>query len=69
MGEIRNAYTNFVVIPEMEETAWKTRRRWEINIRMDFGRRGWDGADRMHLAQDRDQWWDFVNTVMNVRVA
>jgi hypothetical protein len=23
----------------------------------------------MHQAQDRDQWWDVVNMVMNLRVA
>jgi hypothetical protein len=28
----------------------------------------WDGMDLIDLAQDRDQWTDFVNTVMNLRV-
>jgi hypothetical protein len=29
---------------------------------------GWDGMDWIDLAQDRDQWWALVNTVMNLRV-
>jgi hypothetical protein len=27
-----------------------------------------DGANWIRLAQDRVQWWTFVNTVMNFRV-
>jgi len=26
---------------------------------------GCSGADRMHLAQDRVQWWALLDTVMN----
>jgi hypothetical protein len=29
---------------------------------------GWEGVDWMPLAQDRDQWRAFVNTVMNLRL-
>jgi len=35
---------------------------------MDLRVIGWEGADWMHLAQDRDQWRAVVNTVMNLRV-
>jgi hypothetical protein len=38
------------------------------NIKMDLGEIGWDGRDWIELAQDRDQWRDLVNTVMNLRV-
>jgi hypothetical protein len=27
-----------------------------------------EGVDLMHLVQDRDQWWDLLNMVMNLRV-
>jgi hypothetical protein len=43
-----------------------SRRRGD-NITMNL-RGGWKGVDWMHLAQDRDQRWDLVNTVMNLRV-
>jgi hypothetical protein len=36
---------------------------------MDLTEIGWGGMDWIHLAQDRDQWWDLVNTVKNLRVA
>jgi hypothetical protein len=30
---------------------------------MDFSETGWKDVDWVHLAQDRDQWQDLVNTV------
>jgi hypothetical protein len=35
---------------------------------MDLREIGWDGRDRIDLAQDKDQWRALVNTVMNLRV-
>jgi len=35
------------------------------NIRMDLWEIGWKGVDWIHLAQDRDQWQDLANMVMN----
>jgi hypothetical protein len=35
---------------------------------MDLREIGWGSVDLMQLAQDRDQWRAFVNTVMNLRV-
>jgi len=29
---------------------------------------GWEGVDWIHPVQDRDQWWVFVNTLMNLRI-
>jgi hypothetical protein len=43
----------------------RPRRRWEDNIEMDIGI---VVANWIRLAQDRVQWRDFVNTVMNLRV-
>jgi hypothetical protein len=37
------------------------------NIKMDLREIGWDGMDWIDLAQDRNQWRDLVNTVMNLR--
>jgi hypothetical protein len=34
---------------------------------MDLREIGWEDVNWMHLAQDREQWWDLVNTVMNIR--
>jgi hypothetical protein len=38
------------------------------NIKMDLREIGWDGIDRIDLAQDRDKWRALVNMVMNLRV-
>jgi hypothetical protein len=38
------------------------------NIKMDLRETGWDGGDRIDLAQDRDQWRALVNAVMNLQV-
>jgi len=42
--------------------------RWEDNIIMNLRKIGWEGVDCIHLAQDRDQWWALVNTVIKLRV-
>jgi hypothetical protein len=41
---------------------------WEHNIRIDVMEIGWEFVDWIHLDQDRDQWWGFVVTVMNLRI-
>jgi hypothetical protein len=38
------------------------------NIETDLRYIGWDEMDWIGLAQDRDQWKDLVNTVINLRV-
>jgi hypothetical protein len=38
------------------------------NIKMDLRGIVWSGMDWIDLAQDRDQWRDLVNMVMNSRV-
>jgi hypothetical protein len=38
------------------------------NIKIDLRDIGWDGMDRIDLAEDRDRWRALENTVMNLRV-
>jgi hypothetical protein len=41
---------------------------WEDNNKIDLRKIGWDHMDWIDLAQDRDQWMAFVNTIINLRV-
>jgi hypothetical protein len=59
IGAKRNAYTIWVGRP---------RRRWVDNIEMDLREIGWNGVDWIDMAQDRDRWRTFVNTVLSFRV-
>jgi hypothetical protein len=68
MGEKQNAYRISVERPEGMRPLRRPRRRWVDNIKMDLGERGWDGADWIDMAQDRDQWRTLMNTVLNLRV-
>jgi hypothetical protein len=68
MGEGRGAYRVLVGRPEGKRPLVRPRCRWEDNIKMDLGAIGINGANWILLAQDRVQWWAFVNTVMNPRV-
>jgi hypothetical protein len=36
--------------------------------KMGFKKIDWEGVEWIHLAQDRDQWWVLVSTVMNLQV-
>jgi hypothetical protein len=68
MGEEKGVYRVLVGRPEGKKPLGRPRCRWEDNIKMDLRETGIDGANWIHLAQDRVQWRAFVNTVMNLRI-
>jgi hypothetical protein len=68
LGEKRNAYGILVGKPEGKRPVGRRRCRRVDNIKMDLRKIGWDGMDWIDLAQGRDQWMAFVNTVMKLRV-
>jgi hypothetical protein len=68
MGLARNAYRILVGKPEGKRPLGISRSRCVNNIKIDLGERGWDRMDWINLAQDRNQWRDLVNTVMNLQV-
>jgi hypothetical protein len=57
-----------VVEKRLPRKTFGPRRRQEDNIKMDLREIGWGGVYWMHMAQDRDQWWILVNTVMKLQV-
>jgi hypothetical protein len=67
MGE-RNAYGMWVGKPEAKRPLGKPRRRWVDNFKMDLREIRWDGVYSTDMAQDRDQWRAFVNSVLNLGV-
>jgi hypothetical protein len=68
MGETRNAYRILVGKPQEMRLLGRPRRRWVDTTKTNLRGRGWDGMDWIDLSQDRDQWRDLLNTVMNLRV-
>jgi hypothetical protein len=54
--------------PEGKRPLGRPRHRWEDNIKLDLREIGIEGANWIHLAQDRVQWRACLNTVMNLRV-
>jgi hypothetical protein len=68
VGEGRGVYRVLVGRSEGKRPLGKPRRRWEDNIKLDLREIRIDGANWIQLAQDRDDWRGFVNTVMNLRV-
>jgi hypothetical protein len=63
MEKKRNPYKS-----EGKRPRARPRFRREDNIKVNLKKTGWKSVDWIHLAQDRNQWWDLVNTVMNLRV-
>jgi hypothetical protein len=68
MREGRGVYRVSVARPEGKRPLGRPRSRWEDNIKMDLRETGIDGAKWIQMAQDRVQWWAFVNAVMNIPV-
>jgi hypothetical protein len=68
IGEGRGVHRVLVVRPKGKRPLERPRRRWEDIIKIDLREIGIDGANWIQLAQDRVQWWAFVNMVMNLRV-
>jgi hypothetical protein len=54
--------------PEENRPLGGNRHRWENNIKQKLREIRWGGMNWIHLAQDKDQWRNLVNTVMNLRV-
>jgi hypothetical protein len=68
MGEMRNTYNILIGKPDGKIPHGRPTCRWEANIRTNLREIVWEGVDWMELAQDRDQWWTLVNTIMNLVV-
>jgi hypothetical protein len=68
MGEGRGVYRVLVGRPKGKRPLGRPRHRWEDNIKLDLRERGINGANWIQLAQDRVQWWAFVNMVINLQV-
>jgi hypothetical protein len=64
----RGAYRLLVGKPEGKRPLGRPRHRWMDNIKIYFREMGWDGVEWIDMAQDRDQWRAFVNTILNLRV-
>jgi hypothetical protein len=61
-------YKILVEKPEGKRLLGRPRHRWVDNNIMGSRETGWDGIDRIDLAQDRDQWRALVNSVTNLHV-
>jgi hypothetical protein len=61
----RNTYTKFFGTGEGKRSLWRLGRRWDNNIKMHLKGTGGEDVEYIHVAQDRDQWRDLMNTVKN----
>jgi hypothetical protein len=68
MGEGRKVYSVLGEKPEGKRPFVRPRHRWVDGIRMGLGEIGWWGDEWIHVSQDRDQWGDLVNVVMNLQI-
>jgi hypothetical protein len=68
MGEERYLYTVLMEKLERKRPLGRPRRIFENRIRMDLREISWGSVGWIQLAQNRDRWRAFVNTVMDLLV-
>jgi hypothetical protein len=68
IGEKNNAYRILVGEPGGKGPLGIPRRKWVDKIKIHLREIGWDGVHWIDMAQDRDHWRAFVNTVLKLRV-
>ena len=69
MEELTGVYRVMVGKSEGKRPLGRPRHRWENIINIHLQGRGQEDMDLIHVAQDRDKWQDFVNTVINFQAA
>jgi hypothetical protein len=57
------------LLAERKRPLGRPKRRWEDFMKLDHTEIVWGGIDWINLAQDREQWWALLNTVMNIQVS
>jgi hypothetical protein len=67
-GEGRGVYRVLVGRPEGKRPLGRPRHRWGDIIKIELRETEIDGANWIHLAQERVQWRIFVNLAMDLRV-
>jgi hypothetical protein len=67
-GQMRTVYKMLIGKTEGKRPLGRHRRRWEVNIVLDHRETRWESVEWIHVAQDREQRWVFVNTLMKLRV-
>jgi len=55
--------------PEGKIPFGKDRHRWKGTMKMDHKDIGWEGMDRIYVAQNRDMWCVLVNMIIKLQVA
>jgi hypothetical protein len=68
MEEMRNTYNILFGKRQGMRSLGTHMHRWEDIVRIDIKEIIWKFLNWMHLAQDGDQFWGLVKTVMNIRV-
>jgi hypothetical protein len=66
--ERRGIYMVLVGKSEGKRPLWRSRRRWENNIKVGLLEVGCGSMNWIELAQDRDRWRALVHALINVRV-
>ena len=55
--------------PEGKRPLGRPKHGWEDEIKMNLREVGCDSGDWKDLAEDRNQWRDYVRALMNLRVS